>query len=91
MKKTGVVKVQKSTGLDAIHPQVLTELEEEVAKSLSIIFRWFWQSSEIVTYGKRGSISPIFKKVNKKDLRNYRSVSLTSVPSKTWTRYSWKL
>lgn len=70
-------------GLDEIHPQVLRELDKEVAKSLSIIFERLWQSSEVATDGKMGNITSIFKKITKKDPRNYRLVSLTSVPSKT--------
>lgn len=54
-----------------------------MAKSLSTIFERFWQSCEVITHGKRKNITQIFREVNKKDLRNYRSVNLSSVPSKT--------
>ncbi|KFU92672.1 RNA-directed DNA polymerase from mobile element jockey, partial [Chaetura pelagica] len=74
------LKVHKSMGPDRVHPQVLKELADAVAKPLSILFERSWQYGEVPTNWKKGNIVPIFKKGKKENPGNYKPVSLTSVP-----------
>jgi len=77
----------KSMGLDGIHPRVLRELAEELAKPLSIICQQSWLTREVPDDWRITNVTSIYKKDRKQDPGNYRLVSLTSVPGKIMERF----
>ncbi|RMB97438.1 hypothetical protein DUI87_26049 [Hirundo rustica rustica] len=76
----GHLDIFKSMGPDGIHPRVMRELADELAKPLSIIYQESWLTGEVPGDWKLANVTPVYKKGRKEDPGNYRPVSLTSVP-----------
>jgi len=77
----------KSTESDGIHPRVLRELAEELAKPLSIIYQQSQLTGEVPEEWRIASVIPIYKKSQKENLGNHRPVSLTSMQGMIMERF----
>ncbi|GAB0201721.1 mitochondrial enolase superfamily member 1 [Grus japonensis] len=77
----------KSMGPQGIHPRVLRELAEELAKPLSIIYQQSWLTGEVPDDWRLLNVTSIYKKGWKEDPGNYRPVSLTSVLGKVTEQF----
>lgn len=76
------LNAKKSMGLDDMHPRVIKELADVVAKILLSLFEKSWVTDQVSSGWKKGNINPVFKTVRKKDPANCRLMILTYVPGK---------
>ncbi|KFV77690.1 RNA-directed DNA polymerase from mobile element jockey, partial [Struthio camelus australis] len=74
--------IHKSMGPDGMHPRVLRELADVIARPLSIILERSWRSGEVPEEWKKASVTSVFKKGKKEEPGNYRPASFTSIPGK---------
>ena len=80
------LEVNKSPGLDQIHPRVLKEAADILAHPLTLIYKKSVQTGQLPRNWLDAVITPIFKKDNKTLPENYRPVSLTSLICKILER-----
>ena len=72
----------KAPGPDNISPRLLKLIPDEESRCLKLIFETSLRKSEVPHDWKKAKITPLFKKGAKSDPKNYRPVSLTSIPCK---------
>ena len=73
------LKVDKTPGIDALHPKFLFEVREEIGEILAVIMNMSMQTGEIPQDWKDAIVVPLFKKGNRSEACNYRPVSLTCI------------
>ena len=78
-KRLDNLNVCKSVGPDGVHPRLLKELSNHLCKPLARLFNNSLAVGELPKEWKQRRISAIFKKGNRKNVGNYRPVSLTSI------------
>ena len=82
MDQLSSLEIHESMDPDGMHPQVLRELAEVIARPLSIIFDKSWGMGKVPEDWRKANVTPVFKKSKKEDAVNYRLVNLTSIPGK---------
>ena len=65
-----------------IHPRVLRELADIIARPLSIIFEKSWRTGDVPEDWRKANVTPIYKKGSRENPGNSRPISLTSIPGK---------
>jgi len=73
----------KSAGPDGFHPMVMRQCASELTVPLCAVFQESYESGQLPQDWKLANISAILRKAVNKMQKNYRPVSLTSVPGKT--------
>ena len=72
-------KIHKAAGSDGIVPRLLSELSDQLAPPLTIIFNKSIESGIVPEDWRQANVAPIFKKGEKYRPSNYRPVSLTCI------------
>ena len=73
----------KAPGPDGIHPRIIRQLNLAIASTLQVIFEKTYKEGVVPGDWRRTNICPIYKKKGaRKDLANYRPISLTCIASK---------
>lgn len=82
LKKLQCLKINKSVGPDNIHPKLLLELKLTLAKPLAKLFQLSLNTGVVPEDWRIANVTPLFKKGSRCETKNYRPVSLTSIPCK---------
>ena len=80
--KLAELNVNKSAGVDDLHPKLLFELRNELAKPLSKLFRLSIEMAAVPQDWRDANVTPLFKKGSRSQPVNYRPISLTSIIGK---------
>ena len=81
-KKLKNLRSDKSPGPDGVHPHLLKTFSDIFATALCQIYNISLVHQKLPSTWKTGTITALFKKGSKTEAKNYRPVSLTSVPCK---------
>ncbi|XP_065654666.1 uncharacterized protein LOC136081289 [Hydra vulgaris] len=83
--------VNKTIGVDKVHPRVLKECSKSLSHPLSLIFKMSFYSGVIPNEWLTANITPLFKKGDKLDPSNYRPISITSIVCKVMEKIIHKV
>jgi hypothetical protein len=85
-KELLALQTHKAAGLDEIHPKLLKLLTDQAAEPLTHLFNECLQLGTLPKDWRRATVVPILKGGDPNSVKNYRPVSLTSVPCKMMGR-----
>jgi len=88
-KKLSALKIDKSPGMDLIHPRVLYETCDVTVRPLFLIYTRSIESGKLPSDWKLAEVTAVHKKGPKSDSGNYRPISLTSVCCKIIESLIW--
>ena len=77
------LNIHKATGPDGLSARVLKECSSEIAPVLAYIFNESLAQGAVPDDWRLANVTPVFKKGEKYDAANYRSLSLTCICCKT--------
>lgn len=80
------LKPRKAPGIDGISAELLQAGGETMITTLHELFQKIHQEEEVPEDWSKAIITPIYKKGDKSDCKNYRGISLLSVPGKVFTK-----
>ena len=78
-KKLLELKISKAPGPDGLHPRLLKELAAQLSEPLESIFQLSLKQGKVPNDWRKGEITAIHKKGNRRTAGNYRPVSLTCI------------
>ena len=78
------LKVSKSTGLDKIPAKVLKIASSIIASSLTSIFNLSLSSGIFIDDWKNAHVCPVYKGNDRRDMGNYRPISILPIIRKTF-------
>lgn len=80
------LKPRKAPGIDGINAELLQAGGETTVSILHGLFQKIHSEEKVPDDWGKAVITPIFKKGDKSDCKNYRGISLLSIPGKVFTK-----
>ena len=80
------IEAGKAAGYDGIQPRMLKLMAEELASSLTTIFNSSMKQGEWITAWKRGEWIPVFKNDDRREVKNYRPVTVPPAVDKIYEK-----
>jgi hypothetical protein len=81
-EKLKQLDINKTAGIDRVHPHVLNKCASSLSVPLALVFSLSLETGVVPIAWSLANVTPIHKKGSRLQAANYRPVSLTSVPCK---------